>query len=62
MACAGNWVFKDLEKAAKEVQEGKLSFRAASNKYNVPKSTVHDYANFKVSDISRPEPKPVLTK
>ncbi len=30
--------------------------------YNVPKSIVHDHASFKVSDISRPGPKPVLTK
>ncbi len=58
----GNWAFEDLEKATEEVQEGKLSVRGAAGKYGIPRSTIHDHASLKVKGVSRPGPKPVLSK
>ena len=57
MACArkrGNWASDDLQRATKEVQEGKLSVRGASMKYGIPRSTIHDHASLKVKEVSHP--------
>ena len=54
--------YKDPEKATEEVQKGNLSIRGAAAKYGIPRSTIHDHASLKVKEVSRPGPKPVLTK
>ena len=56
-----NWKSEDLERAAEEVREGKVSVRKAAAKYCVPKSMVHDHSSLKVKQVSRPGPSPVLT-
>ena len=35
---------KDLERAAEEIREGKVSVREAAAKYCIPKSMVHDHS------------------
>ena len=55
------WKSEDLERAAEEVREGKVSVREAAAKYCIPKSMVHDHSSLKVKQVSRPGPSPVLT-
>ena len=56
-----NWKSEDLERAAEEVREGKVSVREAAAKYCIPKSIVHDHSSLKVKQVSSPGPSPVLT-
>ena len=39
-----NWKQEDLVKALAEIKQGSISVRAAAKKYNIPKSTMQDYA------------------
>lgn len=55
------WKMEDLESALEDVKEGKLSVRAAAQKYEVPKSTVHDHLKHHDAG-AKPGPAPVLTK
>uniref|UniRef100_A0A1X7T0B7 HTH psq-type domain-containing protein n=1 Tax=Amphimedon queenslandica TaxID=400682 RepID=A0A1X7T0B7_AMPQE len=60
-ATRGKWKAEDLEKAIKEVRNGRLSVREAAIKYSIPKSTIHDHSSSKVKQISaRPDPSPIL--
>ena len=56
-----NWKSEDLERAAEDVREGKVSVREAAAKYCIPKSMVHDHSSLKVNQVSSPGPSPVLT-
>ena len=47
-----NWKSEDLERAAEEVREGKVSVREAAAKYCIPKSMVHDHSSLKVKQVS----------
>lgn len=58
----GNWDSDDLVRAIKDVAEGRLSVRGAAEKYQIPKSTIHDHISLKVKEASRHGPAPILTK
>ena len=60
MAKRRNWKVEDLEKALCEVEEGKLSGRAAAAKYLIPHSTLNDHLK-NPSRQTRCGPPPVLS-
>ncbi|XP_019851196.1 PREDICTED: uncharacterized protein LOC109581489 isoform X15 [Amphimedon queenslandica] len=55
------WNDKSMQKAAKAVEEGTMSLRMASEKYSVPKSTLHDRVTGKTDFEARPGPSPYLS-
>ena len=55
------WTLESLEEALEEIQQGKLSVRAAASKYDIPKSTIHDHVKHHDRE-ARPGPSPILTK
>lgn len=55
------WSVDTLVQALDDIQSNGLSFRAAEIKYNIPKSTLHDYATGKSTVGRRPGPASVLT-
>ena len=57
---SGGWSPKDLENAIALVREKGASFRAASEAYGIPKSTLHDHFTGKAKRVVR-GPTPYLT-
>jgi len=55
---ASSWHLDGLQEAIDEIQSGKLSYRAAQAKYDIPKSTLHDYVTGKCKMGCRPGPSP----
>ena len=55
-----NWISEDLERAAEEIREGKVSVREAAAKYCIPNSMVHDHSSLKVKQVSSPGPSPAI--
>ena len=51
-----------LAKAIQELQENKISLRAAAAKYDVPRSTLYNYTSGKTMLGATSGPNPVLTK
>ena len=58
----GNWKREDLEKAVDDVNNHKLSLRAASAHYGVPVTTIQNYATGQIQIDAKPGPTPILTK
>ena len=56
------WGEQTLVLALHDLKYGKISFRQASAKYGIPKSTLNDYATGKIQVGWRPGPQPVLTR
>lgn len=57
----GQWSMENLEKALQDVRENQLSVRAAAQKHEVPKSTLHDH--LKSHDPrAKPGPAPILNR
>lgn len=61
MAKRRNWKVEDLKKALSEVEEGKLSGRAAAAKYAIPRSTLNDHIKNPSREM-KCGPSPVLQK
>lgn len=55
------WRVENLDKAFQDVRENQLSVRAAAQKYEVPKSTLHDHLNSHEPQ-GKPGPAPVLNR
>ena len=55
------WSVDTLLQALDDIQSNGLSFRAAETKYNIPKSTLNDYATGKSLAGCKPGPASVLT-
>ena len=45
------WKQKDLVRALEDIEQNKISFRQASARYNIPKSTLCDYASGKLKSV-----------
>ena len=56
------WDERALVQAVEELKSGRISYRQASAKYGIPKSTLNDYVTGKVRIGCRPGPQPVLTR
>ena len=61
-AKAHSWSNESLTKAVEEVQDKKLSLRAASAMYGIPRSTIHNYITGKTKIGAAKGPATVLTK
>ena len=57
-----SWNEESLVKALKDLEENKLSLRAAAGQYGIPRSTLHDYAIGKSKVGSTSGPDTVLTR
>ena len=55
------WSIETLQRACLEVQEGTMSIRRASEEYNIPRSTIHDYVTGKVTFGAKSGPPAYLT-